>query len=222
MPTPPQRSRNLHCRCRRHFHKRANAATLNGAKTFHLRESDPHLYPLRNRIPGQPRPSLSGHPRPEAVCRLLRLGGTIDPLAGGAFSMFGGLIVGRNVELVTNQRIVQAWRPTHWDPGIYSIVHFEFNPSAAKTNMIFDHTGFPVGGLRPPRLGLVQPLLEPSEEIPVLEIAIQARFIPSSAWFQRGLNMNRTWIGPGLDLDLNWIQSVGPKSVPFHAAFFAV
>jgi activator of HSP90 ATPase len=73
------------------------------------------------------------------------LAAAIDPLAGGAFSMFGGLIVGRNVELVTNQRIVQAWRPTHWDPGIYSIVHFEFKPSAAKTNMIFDHTGFPVG-----------------------------------------------------------------------------
>jgi activator of HSP90 ATPase len=37
----------------------------------------------------------------------------IDPKAGGAFSTFGGLIVGRNVELVPNQRIVQAWRPTH-------------------------------------------------------------------------------------------------------------
>jgi activator of HSP90 ATPase len=36
----------------------------------------------------------------------------IDPKPGGAFSMFGGLIVGRNVELVPNQRIVQAWRPT--------------------------------------------------------------------------------------------------------------
>ena len=39
----------------------------------------------------------------------------IDPKAGGALSMFGGLIVGRNVELIPNQRIVQAWRPTHWD-----------------------------------------------------------------------------------------------------------
>ena len=41
----------------------------------------------------------------------------IDPKAGGAFSMFGGLIVGRNIELVPNQRIVQAWRPSSWDPG---------------------------------------------------------------------------------------------------------
>ena len=49
----------------------------------------------------------------------------IDPKAGGAFSLFGGLIAGRNIELVPNQRIVQAWRPTHWAPGIYSIVKFE-------------------------------------------------------------------------------------------------
>ncbi|MGD0730581.1 MAG: SRPBCC family protein [Terracidiphilus sp.] len=70
---------------------------------------------------------------------------TIDPIPGGAFSQFGGLIVGRTIELVPNQRIVQAWRPTHWDPGIYSIVHFEFNPRAAETTLIFDHTGFPAG-----------------------------------------------------------------------------
>lgn len=69
----------------------------------------------------------------------------IDPTAGGAFSMFGGMIVGRNIELVPNQRIVQAWRPTHWDAGIYSVVHFEFKPRAAETTLIFDHTGFPAG-----------------------------------------------------------------------------
>jgi activator of HSP90 ATPase len=70
---------------------------------------------------------------------------TIDPTPGGAFNMFGGLIVGRNIELVAGQRIVQAWRPTHWDPGVYSVVHFEFRPRAAETTLIFDHTGFPAG-----------------------------------------------------------------------------
>jgi activator of HSP90 ATPase len=70
---------------------------------------------------------------------------TIDPTPGGAFSMFGGLIVGRNIDLVTKIRIVQAWRPTHWDPGVYSIVHFEFKPRSEETTMLFDHTGFPAG-----------------------------------------------------------------------------
>jgi activator of HSP90 ATPase len=69
----------------------------------------------------------------------------IDPKAGGAFSMFGGMIVGRNVELVSNQRIVQAWRPTHWDPGIYSIVKFELRAQGSDTLLVLDHTGFPEG-----------------------------------------------------------------------------
>src|SRR5271169_4092256 len=69
----------------------------------------------------------------------------IDRVAGGAFSMFGGVIVGRNVELVTNQRIVQAWRPTHWGPGVYSIVKFELKPQGTDTILVLDHTGFPEG-----------------------------------------------------------------------------
>src|ERR1700739_431681 len=35
----------------------------------------------------------------------------INREAGGAFSMFGGLIVGRNIELVPKERLLQAWRP---------------------------------------------------------------------------------------------------------------
>jgi len=69
----------------------------------------------------------------------------IDPKAGGAFSTFGNLIVGRNVELLPNQRIVQAWRPTHWDPGVYSIVKFEMRPQGSETTIVLDHTGFPEG-----------------------------------------------------------------------------
>jgi activator of HSP90 ATPase len=74
---------------------------------------------------------------------------SIDPTPGGAFTQFGGQIVGRNIELVPDQhpnpRIIQAWRPAHWPTGIYSIVHFEFTPRAAETTLIFDHTGFPAG-----------------------------------------------------------------------------
>jgi activator of HSP90 ATPase len=70
---------------------------------------------------------------------------TIDPTVGGAFSQFGGLIVGRNLELVPGQRIVQGWRPSHWDPGIYSIAHFELKPRGAESSLVFDHSGFPAG-----------------------------------------------------------------------------
>lgn len=70
---------------------------------------------------------------------------TIDPKPGGAFSIFGGMIEGRNIEIISGQRIVQAWRRTSWDPGVYSIVHFELKSSAAGTLVILDHTGFPEG-----------------------------------------------------------------------------
>jgi activator of HSP90 ATPase len=69
----------------------------------------------------------------------------INPEAGGAFNMFGGLIVGRNVELLPGQRLVQAWRPTHWESGVYSIVRFEVRPQESGSLMILDHTGFPEG-----------------------------------------------------------------------------
>jgi activator of HSP90 ATPase len=72
----------------------------------------------------------------------------IDPKAGGAFSTFGKLIEGRNVELVPNHRIVQAWRPTHWDPGVYSIVRFQLKPNNAETTVVLDHTGFPEGDFK--------------------------------------------------------------------------
>ena len=64
---------------------------------------------------------------------------------GGAFTMFAGRIEGRNVELVPGQRIVQAWRPTSWDPGAYTLAKFEFKPEGAHTRVLLDHTGFHEG-----------------------------------------------------------------------------
>ncbi len=70
---------------------------------------------------------------------------TIDPNPGGTFHTFGQLIEGRNVELIPQQRIVQAWRPTYWDPGVYSLVHIELKASSSGTTLVLDHTGFPEG-----------------------------------------------------------------------------
>jgi activator of HSP90 ATPase len=64
---------------------------------------------------------------------------------GSAFSMFGGVIVGRNIELVPGQRIVQAWRPKYWPPGAYSVVRFKLKAQDSHTKLTLDHTGFPQG-----------------------------------------------------------------------------
>ena len=54
------------------------------------------------------------------------------------------MITGQTIEAIPGTRLVQAWRVGNWDPGIYSIVKFEFEAlSDSETNLIFDHTGFP-------------------------------------------------------------------------------
>jgi len=64
---------------------------------------------------------------------------------GGTFTLFGGIILGRHIELVRNTRVVQAWRVVNWDPGVYSIVKFELVEQGTGTRIVFDHTGFPKG-----------------------------------------------------------------------------
>lgn len=64
---------------------------------------------------------------------------------GGTFSIFKGHIMGRNLELVPNQRIVQAWRVVTWPEGVYSIAKFELKAQGSGTHLVFDHVGFPEG-----------------------------------------------------------------------------
>jgi activator of HSP90 ATPase len=64
---------------------------------------------------------------------------------GSAFTLFRGHIVGRQIELVPDTRIVQAWRVVDWSPGVYSMVKFELTGEGSDTKIIFDHTGFPSG-----------------------------------------------------------------------------
>jgi activator of HSP90 ATPase len=63
--------------------------------------------------------------------------------AGAAFSIFGGFVSGRIIELVPDTRLVQAWRPQDWPPGVYSIVKFELVDRGAGTLLVFDQNGFP-------------------------------------------------------------------------------
>lgn len=64
---------------------------------------------------------------------------------GGAFSVFGGYVTGRQIELIPNQRIVQAWRPQSWKAGDFSIVKFEFLALGSGCKIVLDHRGFPDG-----------------------------------------------------------------------------
>ena len=67
----------------------------------------------------------------------------IDPVVGGRFTAWGPHLLGINVELIKNKRIVQAWRAEDWPPGCYSIVTFELKPSKAGTVLAFTQAGIP-------------------------------------------------------------------------------
>jgi activator of HSP90 ATPase len=69
----------------------------------------------------------------------------INREVGGAFSVFKGHIIGRNLELVPNQRIIQAWRVVTWPEGAWSIARFNLQPNRTGTRVVFDHIGFPEG-----------------------------------------------------------------------------
>ena len=67
---------------------------------------------------------------------------------GEAFSLFGGRVEGRQIELVPGERVVQAWRfgrahPDVWEPGVYSIVRFTLRPEGDATRFVIDHIGIP-------------------------------------------------------------------------------
>ncbi len=69
----------------------------------------------------------------------------ISPVAGGPFTLFGGYIIGRSLELVPDQRLVQAWRVGSWAPGVYSVVSFELVKTGDDCRVVFDHRAFPQG-----------------------------------------------------------------------------
>jgi activator of HSP90 ATPase len=68
---------------------------------------------------------------------------TMESSAGAAFSLFGGMIEGRNIELASGKRIVQAWRAKNWPAGRYSLITFDLLPDGSGTKLVFDQCGFP-------------------------------------------------------------------------------
>jgi uncharacterized protein YndB with AHSA1/START domain len=67
---------------------------------------------------------------------------------GESFSLFGGRVEGRQIELVPGQRVVQAWRfgaehPSPRELGVHSTVRFTLEPTGDGTRLVIDHTGIP-------------------------------------------------------------------------------
>jgi activator of HSP90 ATPase len=66
-----------------------------------------------------------------------------ESTVGAAFSAFDGYVTGRQLELVPDKRVVQAWRAKSWPEGVHSIVRFELEADGKGTKLVFYHEGFP-------------------------------------------------------------------------------
>jgi activator of HSP90 ATPase len=64
--------------------------------------------------------------------------------AGGEFTAFDGMLAGRNLIVVPNQLIVQAWRATHWkksDPDSILVLKFRKTKGGGRVELL--HTNLP-------------------------------------------------------------------------------
>ncbi len=64
---------------------------------------------------------------------------------GGKWSAFGGMILGKNLVLIPNRRIVQTWRSSEWkkaDPDSILVVSFEKSASGGAQVQLA-HVGIP-------------------------------------------------------------------------------
>ena len=110
--------------------------------------------------------------KPEAIYRALTDSNEFSQLTGGApaeisvegggkFSLFGGKIVGRNIDLKANELVVQAWRSADWDEGVYTVIKFELKEDSDGTHLVFDQTGIPEGNYEHLKGGWSQMYWEP-------------------------------------------------------------
>lgn len=66
---------------------------------------------------------------------------TMDAKAGTEFSVFGGSITGKNLEMYPNKKIVQSWTEGSWE--IPSIVIFTLVDQGDTTTVELLHEGVP-------------------------------------------------------------------------------
>jgi activator of HSP90 ATPase len=69
----------------------------------------------------------------------------ISPEVGGPFTLFGGYVTGRHLQMVPGERLVQAWRAGSWRESDYSVVKFVLVEKGPACHLVFDHRGFPEG-----------------------------------------------------------------------------
>lgn len=67
----------------------------------------------------------------------------ISDKIGGRVTCYDNYIEAINIELIKDQRIIQAWRGADWSAGEWSLVVFNLEKQGKKTRLSFEHIGIP-------------------------------------------------------------------------------
>ena len=71
----------------------------------------------------------------------------ISRKAGGSFSAYDDYATGKNIEIVPGKKIVQEWRASDWEEGVFSIATFVISKSGSGAKLVFTQTGVPEGSV---------------------------------------------------------------------------
>ena len=76
--------------------------------------------------------------------KLTQSNASISKQIGEEFSVFNGSIIGKNIELVEDKKIVQLWRDDDWVKGHYSKLSFELNAKGNNTIVHLTQIDIPI------------------------------------------------------------------------------
>jgi len=68
---------------------------------------------------------------------------SIEREIGGAVSCYGGKVTGIVLDLAKDERIVQAWRPANFPPGVFTLVTYALAPEGGGTKLTFTQEAVP-------------------------------------------------------------------------------
>ena len=67
----------------------------------------------------------------------------ISRTKGGKITAYDGYIEGKNLEIVPDKKILQEWRGSDWEDGVYSKAEFKFDRKGKGCELTFTQTGVP-------------------------------------------------------------------------------
>jgi activator of HSP90 ATPase len=88
----------------------------------------------------------------------------ISKKVGGKISAYDGYIIGKNLELISGKKIVQAWHAADWTEDHESVVEFKLIKGKSGTKLIFTQKNVPPEDYEAIKQGWIDNYWQPMKE----------------------------------------------------------